>query len=121
MYENDDFEWDVSDEKEFRKQQERIHNHPLLFKSKKIFDLARHLYHSLDQETDEMMIREQLLADASMLASKFSGAQNAWDYILKMENSVVMKIHARSPLALTSDLRMQAYILKNTCTCCTMN
>ena len=107
MYEDDDFEWNASDEEEFRKEQDRINNHPLMLKAKEIFDLSRHIYESIDAEKDELNIREQLLADASILAPKFAGAEGGGDYILKMENAVIMKIHARNLLAFTSGLQME--------------
>jgi hypothetical protein len=43
-----------------------------------------------------------MLEDCTIIPAKIAGAEAVDDYVLKMENAVVIKIHARSLLAQTS-------------------
>src|SRR5690606_10147863 len=46
-----------------------------------------------------------MLEDAMIIPAKIAGAESMDDYILKMENAVIIKVHARSLLTQTSSLK----------------
>ena len=106
----DDFDdedgWDESDEEEFRKENERIDQHPLMKKGMDIFELTRALVGSLDEARMELY-GGLMLESAGVLPAKFAGAEGVNDYILKMENAVFMKIHARSLHSMTYQLALE--------------
>ena len=46
-----------------------------------------------------------MLEDSMIIPAKIAGAEAMDDFILKMENAVIIKIHARSLLTRTSSLK----------------
>jgi hypothetical protein len=103
---NDD-SWEEGEESPFRKKNDNISKHPLMLKSLEIVDLTHALVGSLDEARRELY-GGLMMESASVLAAKFSGAEGMDDYILKMENAVIMKVHARSLNAFTYQLAMES-------------
>jgi hypothetical protein len=102
----DDDSWDESDEEEFRRENERIDKHPLMKKGMDIFELTRALVGSLDEARMELY-GGLMLESAGVLPAKFASAEGMDDYILKMENAVLIKIHARSLHSMTYQLALE--------------
>ncbi len=103
---DDDEGWDEDDESDFRKKNDETHKHPLMLKSMEIAKLTHALVGSLDEARSELY-GGLMMESATILAAKFAGAEAVDDYILKMENAVLMKVHARSLNAFTYQLALE--------------
>jgi hypothetical protein len=102
--------WDDEDNddwEEFRKNQNNTNNHPLLVKSRDIAELTLAIVGSLDEARKELY-GHLMIEDALLLQAKFVGAEATEDYIQKMENAVIMKVHARQLHAMTYQLAMES-------------
>ena len=109
---NDDFlDWDgFNDEdddpeamqRELETESRRIENLPVLRKAKELLEITQAIVATIDPEEDVLMMHEQMIANAMMLAPKIVGAEGGDLYTLRMENAVLVKIHARELLAQTS-------------------
>lgn len=102
---DDEEHWDSDDEEDFRKEQERIQKHPLMQKANDILHLTEALVGALDEMSKEMY-GTFMLEDATVICGKFAGAEGVDDYILKMENAVFMKVHARHLNSMTYSVAM---------------
>jgi len=98
---DDDEEEDFDPEEERRKLQEM----PIYQKAEEILELTERIVNLFESGGMEEMHRSMMLEDAMILQVKIAGAQAMDDYILKMENAVIIKIHARSLLATTASLK----------------
>ena len=87
-------------------QRDQIHSHPLMKKANEILSLSQALVGSMDEARKELY-GGMMMEDAMMLSTKFSGAEGVRDYILKMENATIMKVHARNLYAITYQLGME--------------
>jgi hypothetical protein len=98
---NDD--WEEGD----RENNHHAHQHPLMLKSKDIGKLTYAIVGSLDEARKELY-GHLMVESANVLQVKFFGAEGTDDYILKMENAVMMKIHARQLHAMTYQLAVES-------------
>jgi len=99
---NDDDEPDFDPEEERRKLEAK----PIFQKAEEIRELAQRIIETMDKNDPEAEIQSSLmLEDSIIIPAKIAGAEAMDDYILKMENAVVIKIHARSLLTRTSSLK----------------
>jgi hypothetical protein len=87
MWEDEDDNDNDYDPEEERRKLEAL---PIYQKALEIYDLTRRITDTFDKD------------DQSNPPAKIAGAEAMDDYILKMENAVVIKIHAKSLLAQTS-------------------
>lgn len=105
----DDFDDDdgINDDgdDDFREEQDRIRKHPLMQKANDILHLTEALVGGLDEMSKEMY-GTFMLEDATVICGKFAGAEGVDDYILKMENAVFMKVHARHLNSMTYSVAM---------------
>ncbi len=99
----DDFDDDMA---EFQRRKDDLNVHPLRTKSLEIFDLTHALVGSLDEARKELY-GSLMLESAGILPSKFSATEGMDDYIIKMENAVMMKVHARSLHSLSYQLALE--------------
>ncbi|QDH78588.1 hypothetical protein FKX85_05900 [Echinicola soli] len=104
-FDDNDNQWDDGDEEDFRKEQDRINKHPLMQKANDILLLTEALVGVLDESAKEMY-GTFMLEDATVICGKFGGAEGVDDYILKMENAVFMKVHARHLNSMTYSVAM---------------
>lgn len=102
-FEEDD--WDESDEAEFLRKKEN--SHPLMVKCVDIVKLTRAIVGSLDEARNQLY-GSLMIKSAKCLASKFIEANADDNYILKMENAVHMKSHARSLHEMTYQLAFES-------------
>ena len=107
MWEDDDNDGDDDgyDPEEERRKLEAL---PIYQKAMEIYDLTKRITDTFDKENDYAPYRDIMLEDAMIIPAKIAGAEAMDDFILKMENAVVIKIHARSLLTQTSALRYLA-------------
>lgn len=105
----DDFEEnEEDDESEFdpKAQRDQIYSHPLMKKAKEIVSLTHALVGSLDEARKELY-GGMMMEDAMVMSAKFAGAEEVSDYIIKMENATIMKVHARHLHSMTYQLAME--------------
>ena len=102
----DDNDFNEEDAEEFRNERDKMKNHPLRTKSLEIFELTHALVGSLDEARRELY-GTLMMESAGLLGAKFSAAHGVDDYILKMENATVMKVHARHLYSITFQLAME--------------
>ncbi len=103
MWDDDD-----DDEPDFDPEEERrkLEAKPIFQKAEEIRELAQRIIETMDKNDPEAEIQSSLmLEDSIIIPAKIAGAEAMDDYILKMENAVVIKIHARSLLTRTSSLK----------------
>ncbi|SMO65752.1 hypothetical protein [Solitalea koreensis] len=106
MFDDEDNDFDFNEEdfdpSEFQREQERIHNLPVYKKAMEIAAITQAICESIDPKKDDLDIRSMMLQNAYVIGSKISGAEGGDLFTLRMENAVIIKIHARELLAQTS-------------------
>ena len=114
--EDNDFDFDGEDfnseeaKRDFQREHDRVENMPIMKKAREIFEIVDSLMELIDEEDDFMAhYRGLLFEDASIICAKIAGAEGGDLYTLRMENAVVIKIHARSLLTQTSGLKMMGF------------
>jgi len=103
MWEDDDDE----DEGEYDPEEERkkLEALPIYKKALEILDLTQQIVDTFDDEDTAKIHRQIMLEDSMIIPAKIAGAEAMDDYVLKMENATVIKIHARSLLTQTSSAK----------------
>lgn len=101
MFNMDDEELAEAEE-ELKKEHERVRNMPLVKSAQNIRELTIALVETFKEEEDRLMMKQLMLENAYMLEPKIAGAEGADLYSIRMENAVIIKIHARELLAQTS-------------------
>lgn len=105
-FDDEDPDFDGEGEFDYRKEQERIHKHPLMTKAKEVIGLTRALVGSLDEARKELY-GGIMMEDSMAMSAKFAGAETIPDYVLKMEKAVLMKVHAKGLYSMTYQLAME--------------
>lgn len=103
MWEDDD-----DDEPDFdpEEQRRKLESTPIFQKAEEIRELTQRIVDTLDKNNPEAEVQCSLmLEDSIVIPAKIAGAEAVDDFILKMENAVIIKIHARSLLTRTSSLK----------------
>lgn len=107
---DDDFNFDEFDEEEWRKIREEENNRvkalPIVRKAKELFQTICSFMYSIDEEKDIFEFRNQLFEDITIINTKIRAAEAADLYSLRMENAVLIKVHAQSILTATSGMEM---------------
>ncbi len=111
MWEDDDADEDYDPEEERRK----LEAMPLYKKALEILDLTQQIVDTFPDDEMARVHRQLMMEDAMIIPAKVAGAEAMDDYVLKMENATVIKIHARSLLTQTSsakylDLQDERYL-----------
>jgi hypothetical protein len=78
------------------KERKRVEALPIFQKAEEIYELTRRIIDSIDNDKVKMLHSNIMLEDSIILAAKIAGAEAVDDFILKMENATIIKIHARS-------------------------
>lgn len=106
----DDFDnhedWEEESEFDPKERRDQIYSHPLMQKSKEIVSLTHALVGSLDEARKELY-GGIMMEDAMILGAKFAGVSGISDYVLRMENATIMKVHAKSLNSMTYQLAME--------------
>lgn len=110
IYPNDMPMWedDDDDEPDFDPEAERrkLESLPVFQKAEEIRELAQRIIDTMDKNDPESEVQSSLmLEDSIIIPAKIAGAEAVNDFIMKMENAVLIKIHARNLLARTSSLK----------------
>lgn len=103
MWEDDDDENEPSDydPEEGRRKLESL---PIFQKAEEIRELVRRIIDSIDDDEVKMIHSNIMLEDSIIIPAKIAGAEAMDDFVLKMENATIIKIHARSLQTQTSSL-----------------
>jgi hypothetical protein len=104
MWEDDDPDDDDDgyDPEEERRKLEAL---PIYKKALEILDLTSQIVETFKEDEFAKMHRQHMMEDAMIIPAKIAGAEAMDDYILKMENATIIKIHARSLLTQTSSAK----------------
>jgi hypothetical protein len=105
---NDDLDDDFNPEEakqEYEAERKRIANLPIVKKVKLIFDITSEIVDSIDPEQDILRYREFMMEDAMIMNAKIAGAEGGDLYNLRMENAVIIKIHAKSLMTYSRTLK----------------
>ena len=102
MWEDDD---DESGDYDPEEEQRKLEALPIYKKSMEILDLTQQIVDTFDDDDTAKIHRQIMMEDAMIIPAKIAGAEAMDDYILKMENATVIKIHARSLLTQTSSAK----------------
>jgi hypothetical protein len=96
---NDDNDYDPDEE------QRKLEALPIYKKALEILDLTEQIVDTFNDEDRARIHRQNMLEDAMIIPAKIAGAEAMDDYVLKMENATIIKIHARSLLTQTSSAK----------------
>ena len=96
MWEEEDD--DLNDENKFdpEKERYRVESMPVFQKAEEIRDLTRRIIDSIDDERVRMIHMNTMLEDSIIIPERIAAAEAVDDYVLKIENATIVKIHARS-------------------------
>jgi hypothetical protein len=97
--ENDD-----DDDFDPEKERKRVEALPIYQKAEEIYELTQRIVDSIDSDKVRMIHSNIMLEDSIVITTKIVGAEAMDDYILKMENATLVKIHARSLQTHTASL-----------------
>jgi hypothetical protein len=95
----DDF--DDDDDEDINEQLNAYRKLPLYQKAESIANLTKIIVETIDDEKDLFQIKEQMLLNGYILGPKIAGAEGTL-YSLRMENAMLIRIHARELMAQTS-------------------
>lgn len=102
MWEDNEEDNEYDPEEERR----RLEAKPVFQKAEEILELTQRIVDTLDKSSPHAEVHASvMLEDAMTIPAKIAGAEAMDDYILKMENAVIIKVHARSLLTQTSSLK----------------
>ena len=113
MFDDDDDDDDMFDagrlstDEALKEEDRRIHEMPLHQSAVNIRRLTAALVETFTEKKDKLMMKEQMLMNAYMLGPKIAGAEGGDLYTLRMENAVIIKIHARDLLTQTSFCKIE--------------
>ena len=92
---------------EIKNENKRIKEMPLYKSAVNIRKLTTSLAETIKEEDDSLMMKDQMLLNAYILGPKIAGAEAGDFYTLRMENAVLIKIHARELLTQTSYCKLE--------------
>lgn len=104
MWEDDDNNFGEEDDCDPEKERRRVELLPIYQKAEEIMELTRRIIDSIDNEEVKMLHSNMMLEDSVIIPGKIAGAEAVDDYIIKMENATIIKIHARSLMTQTANL-----------------
>lgn len=105
---NDDHDDDFDPEdakKDHEAKRKRIANLPIVKKAKLIFDITSEIVDSIDSEQDILRYSDFMMEDAMIINAKIAGAEGGDLYNIRMENAVIIKIHAKSLMTYSRALK----------------
>lgn len=93
---NDDFEEDPFDDEDLEKERQRVKNLPIVKKANDLMKTIMAFMESVSDEEDEMNMKPLLFEDVTVINAKIRGAEGGDLYFIRMENAVLIKVHAVS-------------------------
>lgn len=107
MWDDDDDPEDFhEDDDDFdpEKERRRVEALPIFQKAEEICELTRRIVDSIDDEQVRMIHSNMMIENSIVLPAKIAGAEAVDDYMIKMENATLIKLHARSLMAQSASL-----------------
>lgn len=80
---------------------------PIYKKAEEIRKLTSIIVETVDKDKDQLDMANQMFLNACMLGAKIAGAEGGGLYTLRMENAVIIKVHARELLTQTTYCRLE--------------
>ena len=96
MWNEEDETDGVDDEYDPEKERRRVEALPIFQKAEEIGELTQRIVDSIEKDDVKLIHGNFMLEDAMMITVKIVGAEAVDDFIIKMENATLIKIHARS-------------------------
>jgi hypothetical protein len=94
MWEDDD---EINDNDcDPEKERNRVESLPVYQKAEEIRDLTRRIIDSIDDERVRMIHMNTMLEDSIVIPERIAAAEAVDDFVFKLENATIVKIHARS-------------------------
>ena len=95
--------WDDEDFGKSEEREEKRYKSMAVFKkAEEIVEITRAIVDSIDEEKDELHVREQMMLNAYTIPAKIAGAEGGDLYSIRMDNAVLIKLAARELQAQTS-------------------
>jgi hypothetical protein len=105
MWDDEEEETDgVDDDYDPEKERKRVEALPIYQKAEEIGELTQRIVDSIDKDDVKLIHGNFMLEDSMMITVKIVGAEAVDDFIIKMENATLVKIHARSLQTKTASL-----------------
>jgi len=104
MWEDDDNDSENESDYDPEEERKRLEALPIFQKAEEIRELTRRIVDSIDDDEVKMIHSNIMLEDSMIIPAKIAGAEAMDDFILKMENATIIKIHARSLQAQSASL-----------------
>lgn len=107
-FEDEDFDPEEANQ-EWQQERERLAKLPIMLKAQEILDTVDSLSELIEEEGVMGPYRDILFGDASIICTKIAGAESRELYSLRMENAVIIKIHAKNLLTQIAGLEMMGF------------
>lgn len=95
MFDDEDFE-DEELERERNEEEERVENLPIVKKAEDLFTTVMAFLESVDDEEDDIDLKPRIFEDIAIINAKIRGAESGDLFFIRMENAVLVKVHAVS-------------------------
>jgi hypothetical protein len=92
----DDEDWQDDNNCDPEKERRRMDSLPVYQKAEEIRELTREIIDSIHDERVRMVYTNTMLEDSIIIPDRIAAAEAVDDYVSKMENATLVKIHARS-------------------------
>lgn len=93
--EDDDFD-DEEYERERKEEEESFNSLPIVKKAKDLFTTITAFMETLEDSEDDVDLKPHLFEDVAVINAKIRGAEAGDLYRIRMENAVIIKVHAVS-------------------------
>lgn len=94
---------------ELRREDERIHNMPLMRSAYSLLELTRAFVATIKEDELGQHYREMMLDEAMRIPPRIAGAESAGFFSLKMENAVLVKVSACNLLNQAGGLKLLGF------------
>lgn len=106
-FDDEDYDDDIFTDEDLKKEDEKARNLPVFKSAENIRKLTASLIATINDKDDALLMKQQMFLNACMLGAKIVGAEAGDIYTLRMENAVIIKIHARELLTQTSFCKLE--------------
>ncbi|SOE21700.1 hypothetical protein SAMN06298216_2156 [Spirosomataceae bacterium TFI 002] len=93
MFDDEDFD-DEELERERKEEKERVKNLPIVKKAEDLMNTVLAFLESVDDNEDDVELKPYLFEDISVINAKIHGAEAGDLFSIRMENAVIIKVHA---------------------------
>lgn len=105
-FNEENFELTDEDRKAFEQERNRVDNLPVMLKAHELSELVQTICDTIDDEKDELHMKECMLGLVITLPAKIAGAEGGDLFSIRFDNATIIKLNARELLASTNMLRV---------------